>query len=52
MLQASLQIEAAASKLILKSHSKAGTKNWARLIAKVYFELKEFRDELFVGADA
>jgi hypothetical protein len=35
-IQTALEIEAAASKLILKSQPKAGAKNWARLIAKVY----------------
>ncbi len=35
-LQATLHIEAAASQLIVKSQQKAGSKNWARLIAKEY----------------
>lgn len=35
-LQANLQIEAAASKLIVNYQQKAVLKNWARLIAEVY----------------
>ncbi len=35
-LQATLHIEAVASQLIVKSQQKVGSKNWGRLIAKVY----------------
>ncbi|MBX9586552.1 MAG: hypothetical protein K2X50_04770 [Gammaproteobacteria bacterium] len=36
LAQHNLKIEAAASKLILKPQLKAGSKTWARLVAKVY----------------